>query len=137
MYIQMKLESKNYYGKSETHIRQVAESWDLHFAGVSELKSLGGPFCVNAAFQHTDSSFLFFFIWLVFMKDSMNRYYPSITGFGDQDIHKEAPHFLLRYVPNGNPIYFVEKLLYPFFFRDHIPSQYFQGLQRASIYYEK
>lgn len=30
---------------SEYRIRQIAESWGLHFAGVSELKSLGGPFC--------------------------------------------------------------------------------------------
>lgn len=31
--------------ESEHRIRQIAESWGLHFAGVSELKSLGGPFC--------------------------------------------------------------------------------------------
>jgi hypothetical protein len=31
--------------ESEYRIRQIAESWGLHFAGVSELKSLGGPFC--------------------------------------------------------------------------------------------
>lgn len=31
--------------ESEARIRQIAESWGLHFAGVSELKSLGGPFC--------------------------------------------------------------------------------------------
>lgn len=31
--------------ESEYRIRQIAESWNLHFAGVSELKSLGGPFC--------------------------------------------------------------------------------------------
>lgn len=43
--------------------------------------------------------------------------------------------WLQRYLPNGNPIYFIEKL-YPYFFMDHIPSQYFQGLQRARIYYE-
>lgn len=30
---------------SEYRIRQIAENWGLHFAGVSELKSLGGPFC--------------------------------------------------------------------------------------------
>ncbi|KAI8974126.1 Alpha/Beta hydrolase protein [Pilobolus umbonatus] len=30
---------------SEYRIRAIAESWGLHFAGVSELKSLGGPFC--------------------------------------------------------------------------------------------
>ncbi|CEP16589.1 hypothetical protein [Parasitella parasitica] len=40
-----------------------------------------------------------------------------------------------RYLPSGNPIYFIEKL-YPFFLMDHIPSQYFYGLQRARIYYE-
>lgn len=43
--------------------------------------------------------------------------------------------WLQRHLPNGNPIYFIEKL-YPFFLMDHIPSQYFQGLQRARIYYE-
>ncbi|KAG2206704.1 hypothetical protein INT47_003646 [Mucor saturninus] len=37
---------------------------------------------------------------------------------------------------NGNPIYFIEKM-YPYFLMDHIPSQYFEGLQRARIYYEK
>jgi hypothetical protein len=31
--------------ESEFRIRQIAETWGLHFAGVSELKSLGGPFC--------------------------------------------------------------------------------------------
>lgn len=36
----------------------------------------------------------------------------------------------------GNPIYFIEKL-YPYFLMDHIPSQYFEGLQRARIYYEQ
>lgn len=31
--------------ESESRIRQIAENWGLHFAGVSELKSLGGLFC--------------------------------------------------------------------------------------------
>ncbi|KAJ2958937.1 hypothetical protein NQZ79_g5517 [Umbelopsis isabellina] len=31
--------------ESEKRIRQIARRWGLHFAGVSELKSLGGPFC--------------------------------------------------------------------------------------------
>lgn len=31
--------------ESEFRIRQIAESWGLQFAGISELKSLGGPFC--------------------------------------------------------------------------------------------
>lgn len=43
--------------------------------------------------------------------------------------------WLRRHLPNGNPIYFIEKL-YPFFLMDHIPSRYFEGLQRARIYYE-
>lgn len=43
--------------------------------------------------------------------------------------------WLQRYLPNGNPIYFIEKL-YPFFLMDHIPSRYFEGLQRARVYYE-
>lgn len=43
--------------------------------------------------------------------------------------------WLRRYLPNGNPIYFIEKM-YPFFLMDHIPSRYFEGLQRARIYYE-
>jgi hypothetical protein len=43
--------------------------------------------------------------------------------------------WIQKYLPNGNPIYFIEKL-YPFFLMDHIPSQYFHGLQRARIYYE-
>ncbi|KAI8066287.1 Alpha/Beta hydrolase protein [Gilbertella persicaria] len=41
-----------------------------------------------------------------------------------------------RYLPHGNPIYFIEKM-YPFFLMDHMPSQYFHGLQRARLYYEK
>lgn len=43
--------------------------------------------------------------------------------------------WLHNYLPNGNPIYFIEKL-YPFFIKDHIPKQYFDGLQRARVYYE-
>lgn len=43
--------------------------------------------------------------------------------------------WLQRYLPNGNPIYFIEKL-YPYFLMDHIPSRYFEGLQRARVYYE-
>ncbi|GAN00604.1 lipase, class 3 [Mucor ambiguus] len=43
--------------------------------------------------------------------------------------------WLQNYLPNGNPIYFIEKL-YPFFIKDHIPKQYFDGLQRARVYYE-
>lgn len=43
--------------------------------------------------------------------------------------------WLKRYLPHGNPIYFIEKL-YPFFLMDHIPARYFEGLQRARIYYE-
>jgi hypothetical protein len=35
-----------------------------------------------------------------------------------------------------NPIYVIEKM-YPFFLKDHIPSQYFYGLQRARLYYEE
>ncbi|KAH8552216.1 Alpha/Beta hydrolase protein [Umbelopsis sp. PMI_123] len=31
--------------ESEKRIRQIARRWGLRFAGVSELKSLGGPFC--------------------------------------------------------------------------------------------
>lgn len=31
--------------ESEKRIRHIARRWGLHFAGVSELKSLGGPFC--------------------------------------------------------------------------------------------
>lgn len=31
--------------ESEKRVRQIARRWGLHFAGVSELKSLGGPFC--------------------------------------------------------------------------------------------
>ncbi|KAI9356069.1 Alpha/Beta hydrolase protein [Pilaira anomala] len=43
--------------------------------------------------------------------------------------------WLQGYLPNGNPIYFIEKL-YPYFLMDHIPSRYFEGLQRARVYYE-
>jgi hypothetical protein len=43
--------------------------------------------------------------------------------------------WIKRYLPHGNPIYFIEKL-YPFFLMDHIPARYFEGLQRARIYYE-
>jgi hypothetical protein len=39
--------------ESEFRIRQIAESWGLHFAGVSELKSLGGPFCGKIASYFT------------------------------------------------------------------------------------
>ncbi|KAI9031535.1 Alpha/Beta hydrolase protein [Phycomyces nitens] len=31
--------------QSERRIRTIVSNWGLHFAGVSELKSLGGPFC--------------------------------------------------------------------------------------------
>lgn len=31
--------------ESEKRIRHIARRWGLRFAGVSELKSLGGPFC--------------------------------------------------------------------------------------------
>jgi hypothetical protein len=34
--------------ESEKRVRHIARRWGLHFAGVSELKSLGGPFCGKA-----------------------------------------------------------------------------------------
>ncbi|KAG2215224.1 hypothetical protein INT46_006627 [Mucor plumbeus] len=95
--------------ESEARIRQVAESWGLHFAGVSELKSLGGPFCgifwsetanfivvafkgttptnyeeflVDATFQRTDArSFLFGCVHEGFYESLF-----STSGFGEQDI---------------------------------------------------
>lgn len=38
--------------ESEKRIRQIARRWGLHFAGVSELKSLGGPFCGKCRGHH-------------------------------------------------------------------------------------
>lgn len=95
--------------ESEARIRQIAESWGLHFAGVSELKSLGGPFCgifwseaanfivvafkgttptnyeeflVDATFQRTDArSFLFGCVHEGFYESLF-----STSGFGDQDV---------------------------------------------------
>jgi hypothetical protein len=58
---------------------------------------------------------------------------PTLPNWANFFISKP---WIQRYLPNGNPIYFIEKL-YPFFFMDHIPSQYFAGLQRARVYYEK
>ncbi|KAI8645141.1 Alpha/Beta hydrolase protein, partial [Parasitella parasitica] len=95
--------------ESESRIRQIAESWGLHFAGVSELKSLGGPFCgifwsetvpfilvafkgttptnyeeflVDATFQRTDArSYLFGCVHQGFYESLF-----STSGFGDQDV---------------------------------------------------
>lgn len=44
-FAQVEEKMKELMWESEYRIRQIAESWGLHFAGVSELKSLGGPFC--------------------------------------------------------------------------------------------
>jgi hypothetical protein len=57
---------------------------------------------------------------------------PTLPNWANFFISKP---WIQHYLPNGNPIYFIEKL-YPFFLMDHIPSQYFNGLQRARIYYE-
>lgn len=46
-FAQVEGKMKELLWESECRIRQIAESWGLHFAGVSELKSLGGPFCGN------------------------------------------------------------------------------------------
>jgi hypothetical protein len=43
--VEVENKMKELLWESEYRIRQIAESWGLHFAGVSELKSLGGPFC--------------------------------------------------------------------------------------------
>ncbi|KAI8340982.1 Alpha/Beta hydrolase protein [Choanephora cucurbitarum] len=102
-------EMKEHLWKSEARIRQMAQNWGLHFAGVSELKSLGGPFCgifwseehsfivvafkgttpnnyeeflVDATFQRTDArSFLFGCVHEGFYESLF-----STTGFGHQDI---------------------------------------------------
>jgi predicted lipase len=102
-------EMKALLWESEAKIRTIAEHWGLHFAGVSELKSLGGPFCgifwsettpfivvsfkgttptnyeeflVDATFQRTDArSFLFGCVHEGFYESLF-----STSGFGDQDI---------------------------------------------------
>lgn len=42
---QVELEMKKLIWESERPIRKIARRYGLHFAGVTELKSLGGPFC--------------------------------------------------------------------------------------------
>ncbi|KAI8881910.1 alpha/beta-hydrolase [Backusella circina FSU 941] len=102
-------EMKALLWESEAKIRAISEHWGLHFAGVSELKSLGGPFCgifwsettpfiivsfkgttptnyeeflVDATFQRTDArSFLFGCVHEGFYESLF-----STSGFGDQDI---------------------------------------------------
>ncbi|KAL7320973.1 hypothetical protein PS15m_000800 [Mucor circinelloides] len=44
-YEQIELEMKRLVWESEKPIRKIARTYGLHFAGVTELKSLGGPFC--------------------------------------------------------------------------------------------
>ncbi|KAG2237059.1 hypothetical protein INT48_001827 [Thamnidium elegans] len=106
---ELEAKMKELLWQSEFRIRQIAESWGLHFAGVSELKSLGGPFCgifwsetspfimvafkgttptnyeeflVDATFQRTDArSFLFGCVHEGFYESLF-----STQGFGDQDI---------------------------------------------------
>jgi hypothetical protein len=41
----IEMEMKRLIWESEKPIRKIARSYGLHFAGVTELKSLGGPFC--------------------------------------------------------------------------------------------
>ncbi|KAI7862927.1 Alpha/Beta hydrolase protein [Spinellus fusiger] len=93
---------------SESRIRSISASWGLHFAGVSELKSLGGPFCgifwseehpfiviafkgttptnyeeflVDGTFQRTDArSYLFGSVHEGFYESV----FPS-AGFGNED----------------------------------------------------
>lgn len=63
---------------------------------------------------------------------STKQQLPTLPRWANFFINKS---WIQRFVPNRNPIHFIEKL-YPFFLKDHIPSQYFQGLERARIYYE-
>lgn len=42
---EIELEMKKLIWESERPIRKIARKYGLHFAGVTELKSLGGPFC--------------------------------------------------------------------------------------------
>ncbi|KAF1807052.1 Alpha/Beta hydrolase protein [Mucor lusitanicus] len=65
-------------------------------------------------------------------QQSMDEQQAMLPNWAKVFIYKP---WLQNYLPNGNPIYFIEKL-YPFFIKDHIPKQYFDGLQRARVYYE-